>query len=1082
MTIAKWVGVVLAAVSTMALAPAAEAAGTSAPSAPGAPATYEGVDGVDLFWSQPTNVGGGLNGYQVQRAASPDGEFVDLAWVPASAARTYSDPAGPGQTWRYRVVAVNDAGSTPSTVKAATVPSPVAAGPVTALSADGPSWTSGGGGSYFLGAQLAVVDVTPSTFLVRGISDASAPQGARTVGISFGSMAANRRIVPGTYATTSYGNVVTPTLNTGTCGSYSAGSMTVTEASFKADGTPLVFAASYSACGTRGEIRLNGHGTIANVIVSDAKELDFGYVSVPAPNVERTIVFRNAGLVDQPLGTAAIVDSASYLPHPEFAVGADTCSGTTLAPGTSCSVTVAAHPAESGVRLAVLQLTDGTDTGRRRISLTARGIDKPFAPRYVSVQSGFNLVQLTWDPTSGGENAMATGYTVYRGTSADALAPLAEVAASDPSGPMTWTDRDVVAGTTYHYAVTATNAQGTSERSPSGSAAPVVTGTLVASDRWAPPSSDPDAVPDLDIAVLAPNGLQSRLTDDGGDHDTPAVSPDGTAIAYMANTGNAPGDYDLWLLRFGSPAVRLTDDDASVDAHPVFSPDGTAIAFTRIAGETSSVWTVPVAGGAPRRVPGGANDSAPTWSPNGKMLAVATVVERGPATTSAVAVQELDGSRRRIVAGTYDVTGATAAVMPSWSPDGTTLSFVRLAENAIRLATVPFAGGSVSFLTGERMLVLGQRWAPGGERIVFSALSLDSQYTVWSIAPGERFPTALLGSNGDLLVSPAAVESPAPYAQPVVPAVTAVKATLKGTAATLSWTAPAEAVYVVVRRSEAGGEAPASSKDGVLVYEGTGSSVNAAGLTQGQTYRFSVFAMSALGDQGPAVTRTVQPAATPAVPSPNGSVLGVLSARGPKFTASWGKPLPSGQTYEVQVGKRSLDPTTTKWSAVQWDALYAGTATSKVVSASAGTTYYLRARVRDAAGNVTSWSSTAVAPVPYDDRSFRTGGTWSNLTGQSGRFAGTVRTGKSAGASLSLTQDASAFALIVDKCSTCGTVKIYVDGKLKATVDTYAKSTKVRQEIWSTSFSSIGRHTVKVVVVGTAKRPNVRIDGLVVKR
>lgn len=113
---------------------------------------------------------------------------------------------------------------------------------------------------------------------------------------------------------------------------------------------------------------------------------------------------------------------------------------------------------------------------------------------------------------------------------------------------------------------------------------------------------------------------------------------------------------------------------------------------------------------------------------------------------------------------------------------------------------------------------------------------------------------------------------------------------------------------------------------------------------------------------------------------------------------------------------------------------------------------------------------------------FTATGTWTALTKQSGRFAGTLRQAGKAGAALSLKRSGSTFVVIADRCTTCGKVKIYVDGVLKATIDTYARSTAVRQQIWSTSFSSIGTHTAELVVAGTPKRPTVRIDGLIARR
>ena len=49
-------------------------------------------------------------------------------------------------------------------------------------------------------------------------------------------------------------------------------------------------------------------------------------------------------------------------------------------------------------------------------------------------------------------------------------------------------------------------------------------------------------------------------------------------------------------------------------------------------------------------------------------------------------------------------------------------------------------------------------------------------------------------------------------------------------------------------------------------------------------------------------------------------------------------------------------------------------------------------------------------------------------------------------------------------------------------VDLRAASTLHRRAVWAQNWGDSGRHTVKVVVAGTAGRPGVVLDGLVVLR
>jgi hypothetical protein len=59
---------------------------------------------------------------------------------------------------------------------------------------------------------------------------------------------------------------------------------------------------------------------------------------------------------------------------------------------------------------------------------------------------------------------------------------------------------------------------------------------------------------------------------------------------------------------------------------------------------------------------------------------------------------------------------------------------------------------------------------------------------------------------------------------------------------------------------------------------------------------------------------------------------------------------------------------------------------------------------------------------------------------------------------------------------TRGQARVYVDGKLAATVDLFAKAFSPRKTVWSRSWPANGRHTIAIAVVGTRGRPFVAID------
>ena len=60
---------------------------------------------------------------------------------------------------------------------------------------------------------------------------------------------------------------------------------------------------------------------------------------------------------------------------------------------------------------------------------------------------------------------------------------------------------------------------------------------------------------------------------------------------------------------------------------------------------------------------------------------------------------------------------------------------------------------------------------------------------------------------------------------------------------------------------------------------------------------------------------------------------------------------------------------------------------------------------------------------------------------------------------------------MVSRAATSGQAYVYVDGKKVATVDLKSAATKYRDAIWTKSWSTSAKHTVKIVVVGTQRPP-----------
>lgn len=203
-----------------------------------------------------------------------------------------------------------------------------------------------------------------------------------------------------------------------------------------------------------------------------------------------------------------------------------------------------------------------------------------------------------------------------------------------------------------------------------------------------------------------------------------------------------------------------------VPSDPQLSPDGRTVAFTLTQAnretdkDRSSIWTMPVAGGAPRRLTTGDADAQPRWSPDGTRLAFLSSRDDEPAQ---IFVLPLDGGE-----ATRLTDLPLGAGEPVWSPDGSRIAFTapvdldhdpeldeetarsrpivitRLdhkADGAGRLRgmrphvfAVGVDGEPPLQLTSGDFFAAGPVWSPDGSRIAFTASLAEDRDLVYSSA------------------------------------------------------------------------------------------------------------------------------------------------------------------------------------------------------------------------------------------------------------------------------------------------------------------------------------------------------------
>jgi hypothetical protein len=572
----------------------------------------------------------------------------------------------------------------------------------------------------------------------------------------------------------------------------------------------------------------------------------------------------------------------------------------------------------------------------------------------------------------------------------------------------------------------------------------------------------------------------------GNDIAAPALSPTGDRVAYAEDVTDTLS-YELRVRTTDGLGGATTVTTGADDYNPAWSRDGLTIAFERTNAVTDlpDVYTVPADGSAaPTLV--AANAAAPAFSPSGHQLVVDKVNADGsPGGLDLITLGT--PSTRAHVNGTGTGTGGT------FSPDGHWLVFESMTITAsvcrVALARVPVSGAPAATVVvgNSTSFYTSPEFTPDGTQLFASEMRnactdtplqdvVAAAWTDGAIAPPLAAPAIRTTTVNEVETTVTGGTFATDATAPAAPVVTA---TVAATSATLSWTADSDASEFVVIRKALGDPAPASPTDGTVVYHGGARSAALSGLVANTAYDAYVFAWDAAGNLSP--VSTVHHLNTTPVPVLNTIPRVGVNTTGATFPVSW---TGSAAAYQVLSGERPH--TSSGWGSPAYHTWIASTAGKSASYAGAqGHTYYFQVRGLDVYGNPTAYTGAKSANVPLNENSaaFAYSSGWSGA-GAANRYLGTYRYATAAGKYFSGRADTLSFTVLGDKCAVCGQFKVYVDGVLKATVDTKASTTYARQVLYAGPAlpGGVKSHSIKIVTVGTAGRPRVDIDGIALVR
>ncbi|HEY9519668.1 MAG TPA: DPP IV N-terminal domain-containing protein [Gemmatimonadales bacterium] len=245
--------------------------------------------------------------------------------------------------------------------------------------------------------------------------------------------------------------------------------------------------------------------------------------------------------------------------------------------------------------------------------------------------------------------------------------------------------------------------------------------------------------PQFDIMVVSADSGAPRQLTSGPATDTPRNwLPDGSAVIF-GRTGE--GDDQTLVVPLAGGPVRRLAAEVKGNQHANLAPDGVKIGYdVHVGGGEATVWVQDSAGAAPRQLTTENLENINAvylWSPDSRYIAYQSV---RTGTSDIWIVDVATGEQRQL---TNDIRND---LTPRWSPDGKWMAFISDRGGQTDLWMMPVEGGNAIRLTNDRASEFNPRWTPDGMAITYGQTEIGSELV--SLPPGGGEPRVVLALPG----------------------------------------------------------------------------------------------------------------------------------------------------------------------------------------------------------------------------------------------------------------------------------------------------------------------------------------------
>lgn len=223
----------------------------------------------------------------------------------------------------------------------------------------------------------------------------------------------------------------------------------------------------------------------------------------------------------------------------------------------------------------------------------------------------------------------------------------------------------------------------------------------------------------------------TRLTDGPWDDISPAVSPDGTKIAYVSR-GN--GYWDIYILDLFSKQLTQVTNSTEYEGSPTWSSDGQWLAYEGYHDGNMDIYIQSLVDpnqAVIQLTDDPAMDHSPAWAPGGRQIAFVST-RSGEEEIWLAQLDQVD-ERFKNLSNSFD----SKEKHPSWSPDGRYLAWSSNDGNSDNI----YVWDSSDSTSQARKSVIGSwpAWKPGSDGLVTSIENPNSTYlTSYSLSDTQQ--------------------------------------------------------------------------------------------------------------------------------------------------------------------------------------------------------------------------------------------------------------------------------------------------------------------------------------------------------